>query len=199
MVKRVFDLFASMLALLLLFPILLAIALLLKLESGGPVFFRQRRLGLGTRVFEIYKFRTMSPGAEMEGPRITVKNDARVTRLGRTLRRFDLDELPTLINVLKGDMSFVGPRPEVPEYLAYYSEEQKRVFTVKPGLVDPVTLAFRNEAELLTGEDAERKYTREILPRKLTLNLEYIQRQNLLSDAVVIARTLATVLFVPKS
>jgi len=96
-------------------------------------------------------------------------------------------------------MSFVGPRPEVPEYLAYYSEEQKRVFTVKPGLVDPVTLAFRNEAELLTGEDAERKYTREILPRKLTLNLEYIQRQNLLSDAVVIARTLATVLFVPKS
>ena len=198
MCRRVFDLIASLFALVLLSPVLLAIAFLLKLESPGPVLFRQQRLGLGARVFEIYKFRTMRPGAEIEGPRVTIRDDPRVTRFGRMLRRFDLDELPTLFNVAKGDMSFVGPRPEVPEYLPYYSEEHRRVFMVRPGLVDPVTLAFRNEAALLVGEDAERTYTREILPRKLTLNLEYIKRQNTLSDAAIIVKAIATVLLESK-
>jgi len=196
--KRLFDVSVSLLALALLSPLLLVIALLIKLDSPGPVFFRQQRLGLGARPFGIYKFRTMRAGAPSQGPRITVKGDPRVTRLGRVLRRFDLDELPTLFNVLKGDMTFVGPRPEVPEYLPYYSEEQKQVFTVRPGLTDPGTLAFRNEATMLVGENAERVYAHEILPRKLALNLEYIKKQSLLSDAAIIVRTLSAALFQSK-
>jgi lipopolysaccharide/colanic/teichoic acid biosynthesis glycosyltransferase len=196
--KRLFDTIGSLLALAALSPFLLVIAALIKLDSPGPVFFRQQRLGRGARPFMIYKFRTMQAGASTRGRRITVHADRRVTRVGRILRRFELDELPTLFNVLRGDMSFVGPRPEVPEFLRYYSEEQKWVFTVKPGLTDPGTLAFRNEATLLVGENAERVYAREILPRKLALNLEYIKKQSLLSDAAIIVRTLTAVLFQPK-
>ncbi len=196
--KRLFDAIASLLALAVLSPFFLVIAALIKLDSPGPVFFMQQRLGQGARPFMIYKFRTMHAGAPARGPRITVHADPRVTRLGRVLRRFDLDELPTLLNVLRGDMSFVGPRPELPEYLPYYSEEQKQVFTVRPGLTDPGTLAFRNEAALLDDEGAEDVYARKILPRKLEFNLEYIRNRSLLADAVIIARTLAAVVFQSK-
>jgi lipopolysaccharide/colanic/teichoic acid biosynthesis glycosyltransferase len=199
MAKRLFDIISSTLALVVLSPLLLALALLVKLTSTGPVLFRQRRLGRGARPFEIYKFRTMVAGADRPGPCIAVNGDPRVTRVGRFLRRFDLDELPTLFNVLKGDMSIVGPRPELPEYLSYYSDQQKRVFAVRPGLTDPGTLVFRNEAALLTGRDAERAYVREILPRKLALNLAYVDRQSLTYDMAIIARTLAAVLFQAKA
>lgn len=194
MVKRLFDVAASALVLIVLFPLLLVITLLVKLSSPGPVLFRQLRLGKGARPFEICKFRTMVVGGNAQGSRITVNGDVRVTRMGRILRRFDLDELPTLFNVLKGDMSLVGPRPELPEYLPYYSEEQRRVFSVRPGLTDPGTLAFRNEATQLVEGNAEQVYMREILPRKLALNLEYIKKQSLLYDVAIIARTLASVL-----
>jgi lipopolysaccharide/colanic/teichoic acid biosynthesis glycosyltransferase len=192
--KRLFDVTVSGIALLVLFPLLLAIAVLVKLTSPGPVLFCQARLGRGARPFEIYKFRTMVVGADTLGSRITLNGDARVTRLGRKLRRFDLDELPTLFNVLRGDMSIVGPRPELPEYLPYYSDEQRRVFSVRPGLTDPGTLAFRDEARQLEGKDAEQVYLREILPQKLALNLEYIRERNLLYDVALIARTLSLVL-----
>lgn len=196
--KRLFDAIASLLALAVLFPLLLVIAALIRLDSPGPVFFRQQRLGQDARPFLIYKFRTMRVGASARGPRITVHADPRVTRVGRVLRRFDLDELPTLLNVLRGEMSLVGPRPELPEYLPYYSEEQKRVLTVRPGLTDPGTLAFRNEAVLLDGEHAEDVYTREILPRKLAFNLEYIQKRSLMLDVAILARTLAAVVLQSK-
>ena len=196
--KRLFDAIASLVVLAVLSPFFLVIAALIKLDSPGPVFFRQQRLGQGARPFMIYKFRTMQAGAPARGPRITVHGDPRVTPLGRVLRRFDLDELPTLLNVLRGDMSFVGPRPELPEYLPYYSEEQKQVFTVRPGLTDPGTLAFRNEAALIDDARAEDVYAREILPRKLALNLEYIRSRSFLADAAIIARTLAAVVFQTK-
>lgn len=198
MAKRFFDVIASGLALILLSPLLAVLALLVKLSSPGPAVFHQPRLGRGARPFEIYKFRTMVNGADRQGSRITVDSDARVTRVGRILRRFDLDELPSLFNVLKGDMSIVGPRPELPQYLPYYSDEQRRVFSVRPGLTDPGTLAFRDEAGRLAGANAEDVYLREILPHKLALNLEYVERQSLLYDAAIIARTLAAVLFQSK-
>jgi len=197
-VKRVFDITASSVLLIVLLPLLLAIATLVKLDSPGPVFFRQKRLGKDARLFEMLKFRTMifDPGGN--GPSITVREDPRVTRLGGILRRFDLDELPTLFNVFKGEMSIVGPRPEVPKFLPYYSSEQKQVFSVKPGLTDLGTLAFRHEALFLRGQDLEETYIREILPRKLTLSLQYIRHQSFFYDLGIMVRTLATIMFQPK-
>jgi len=196
--KRLLDLIGSGIGLLVLLPLLLAIGVLIKLDSPGPVFFRQPRLGKGARLFEVYKFRTMVFDAAREGHSITISRDPRVTRLGRILRHLDLDELPNLFNVFKGDMSIVGPRPEVPRYLRYYTEEQKQVFSVKPGLTDLGTLAFRAEAALLVGEDPEQIYIREILPRKIALNLEYVRRQSFACDLAIILKTLALVIFQPK-
>lgn len=193
--KRVFDIATSAAALVVLAPLMVAIAALIKVDSPGPVFFRQRRLGRGARPFVMLKFRTMIADAEVMGPGITVNGDRRVTRMGGLLRRFDLDELPTLVNVLKGDMSIVGPRPEVPQYLAYYTEEQRRVFSVKPGLTDPATLVFRDESALLVGADAEQAYVREVLPRKLALSLAYADRQSFLGDMGIILKTLFVIPF----
>ena len=195
MTKRVFDIIVSAVALVALSPLLLVVAVLVKMDSSGPVVFRQQRLGMGARPFQIYKFRTMVIGDGRPGAPITLGSDARVTRLGRILRRFDLDELPTLLNVLKGDMSIVGPRPEVPAYLPYYTPEQKTVFSVRPGLTDLGTLAFRDEAACLVGDDPEGVYIREILPEKLALNLEYVRKQSFLLDLKIIGRTLGAVLF----
>ncbi len=196
--KRLFDIIGSWVALLLLLPLMLVIALLIKVDSAGPVFFRQRRLGKGARLFEMYKFRTMVAEAERNGPSITARGDPRLTRVGRILRRLDIDELPNLFNVLIGDMSIVGPRPEVPKFLQYYTEEQRRVFSVKPGLTDLGTLAFRDETSLLDDGDPEQIYIREILPRKIKLNLEYVKKQSLVYDLIVILRTLALIPFQPK-
>lgn len=194
MTKRLFDIVVSAIALLVLSPLLLFIALLVAFDSPGPVLFLQPRRGRGARLFHIYKFRTMVAGPRARGPAITLRDDARVTRVGRVLRRFDLDELPTLYNVLKGDMSIVGPRPEVPEYLPYYSDEQRQIFSVRPGLTDPGTLAFRQEAALLVGENAEKVYIGEILPDKLALSLGYVKKRSLLSDMNILVKTLLAVL-----
>ena len=191
--KRGFDLLASAAALLLLWPLLLVIAMLIKLDSPGPVLFRQSRLGKEGRIFHLLKFRTMVQNAERRGPSITTHRDPRITRIGHLLRRFDLDELPSLWNVLRGEMSIVGPRPEVPKFLPYYTGAFRQALAVRPGLTDPATLAFRQEAAWLDG-DAEDAYTRDILPRKLALQVEYARTQRLITDLAVIGRTLRAIL-----
>lgn len=194
--RRAFDLGVSVAGLLFLSPLLLIAALLVKVSSPGPVLFRQVRVGMGGERFEILKFRTMREDAEAVGGQLTIGDDARVTRIGRFLRKWKLDELPQLINVLKGDMSLVGPRPEVPRYVDLYSPEQRRVLTVRPGITDPASVAFRSESELMAlHSEPERYYIEEIMPEKLRLNLEYLGRRTLLSDLRVI---FATVLAVAK-
>lgn len=191
MTKRLFDILASVFGLLAIIPILCLIALWIKLDSKGPVFFRQVRVGRGGIPFRIYKFRTMAVDAEQRGPQITVGGrDPRITRIGYVLRKLKLDELPQLLNVLAGDMSFVGPRPEVPRYVALYDERQRRILDVRPGITDPASLAFRDENELLAGHpDPERLYIEEIMPRKLEMNILYIDRASLFSDVGLILRT----------
>lgn len=194
--KRTFDLFASILGFLFLWPIFLLLALLVKLGSRGPILFRQERMGKSGRRFMIVKFRTMRVGAEKQGPGITIGNDSRITSVGRIMRTLKVDELPQLWNVLKGEMSLVGPRPELPIYLAGYSEEQKGVLEVRPGITDPASLAYCEEAELLAQQaDPESYYREVILPHKLTLNLEYIRRMSFALDVAVMAKTCTAVLF----
>lgn len=198
MPKRLFDIIAAAAALVVLSPLYLFIAAIVRCDSPGPVLFTQFRLGRGGRPFIIYKFRTMVWNAADTGPGITVDRDRRITRIGRALRRYELDELPTLWNVLKGDMSIVGPRPELPKYLSYYTDTERRILEVRPGMTDLGTLEFRKEAALLDGDDPEGVYVRQILPHKLALNLEYVRRHGLLTDLGIIARTLAAILVQPK-
>lgn len=194
MIKRLFDIMASSTALIFTAPFFVFIAFLIKLDSRGPIFYRQWRMGRGQKPFRIYKFRTMVDGADQLLP-ITVYGDGRITRVGRVLRRFELDELPTLMNVLKGEMSIVGPRPELPKYLPYYSEEQQRVFSVRPGMTDLGTLRFRDETRLLAqADDPEKVYVERILPEKLKLNLEYLDRQSFWYDLAIILRTFALII-----
>lgn len=191
MAKRLFDISLAIVGLMLLAPLLVVIALWIKLDSPGPVFFRQVRVGRRGVPFRIHKFRTMQHGPEASGPQITVGADPRITRAGRLLRRSKLDELPQLIDVLEGAMSIVGPRPEVPKYVAQYPEEARvRVLSVRPGITDPASLAFRDENELLArATDPEREYVEVILPAKLRLALAYIDEASLWTDLHVILRT----------
>ena len=192
MVKRAFDLLVASLALLLAAPLMLLIGLTVRMDSPGPAFFRQERVGRGGARFRIHKFRTMVADAPTRGLALTVGDDARVTRVGRFLRRSKLDELPQLIDVLAGDMSLVGPRPEVPQYVARYPAALRdKVLALKPGITDPVSLAFADENALLArAADPEREYVEVILPRKLQAAAAYAERATLLTDLKVIARTL---------
>lgn len=194
--KRLFDLAGAALGLLLLSPLLLGVAVWIKLDSPGPVFYRQPRVGRHGRVFHIHKFRTMGVGADQVGPAITVGEDARITRAGRALRDRRLDELPQLIDVLLGHMSLVGPRPEVPRYVALYPPAlREQVLAVRPGLTDPASLAFRDEAALLArASDPEREYVEVILPAKLATAAAYAQRASVWSDLGVLARSVAVLL-----
>jgi lipopolysaccharide/colanic/teichoic acid biosynthesis glycosyltransferase len=196
MLKRLIDLLASAAGLLLLCGPGLLVALAIKLDSPGPVFFRQQRVGRGGRLFAIHKFRTMRVGAEQQGLAITVGDDARVTRLGQWLRRHRIDELPQLIDVLVGDMSLVGPRPEVPRYVALYPAElRERVLSVRPGITDPVSLAHLDEAtRLASAADPEREYIEVILPAKLAAAAAYADRASWRTDLAVIWRTLGVLL-----
>jgi lipopolysaccharide/colanic/teichoic acid biosynthesis glycosyltransferase len=197
--KRVFDIISSGIALIALPPVFLVIAILIKLDSRGPVFYRQARMGVGSRVFQILKFRTMMDGADRKGLAISLGGDPRITRVGKILRRCELDELPTLVNVLKGDMSIVGPRPETPKYLPYYTEEQKRIFSVRPGITDLGTLKFRDEGQQLArSSDPESYYVETILPEKLRLGLEYVDRRSFLFDLRIILHTLGRILIQSK-
>jgi lipopolysaccharide/colanic/teichoic acid biosynthesis glycosyltransferase len=190
--KRLFDLAAASLALLLLSPLLLVVALWIKLDSPGPVFFRQRRTGRHGVPFDIHKFRSMVVNAPALGPAITVGADPRITRAGRWLRHTRLDELPQLFDVLAGHMSLVGPRPELPEYVALYPAAlRERVLSVRPGITDPASLLFIDEsAQLARAADPQREYVEVIMPRKLQCAADYAQSAGLWSDLGVLARTL---------
>ena len=190
-VKRIFDFICSTLGLIVLSPVLFAIAIKIKTGSDGPVFFKQIRVGEKNNEFEILKFRTMVVDAEKLGRQITVGNDNRITKIGTFLRKYKLDELPQLINVFKGDMSLVGPRPEVPRYVKLYNEEQKKVLEVKPGITDLASIRYRDENELLgEAENPDDFYINTIMPDKLALNLEYINNNNLFVDIYIILRTI---------
>jgi len=190
-VKRIFDFICSTLGLIVLSPVLFAIAIKIKTGSDGPVFFKQIRVGEKNNEFEILKFRTMVVDAEKLGRQITVGNDNRITKIGTFLRKYKLDELPQLINVFKGDMSLVGPRPEVPRYVKLYNDEQKKVLEVKPGITDLASIRYRDENELLgEAENPDDFYINTIMPDKLALNLEYINNNNLFVDIYIILRTI---------
>jgi lipopolysaccharide/colanic/teichoic acid biosynthesis glycosyltransferase len=190
MAKRVFDFVCALLGLALLAPLLLLAAAWVKWDSPGPVFFRQERVGRFGVPFRIHKFRTMSHEAS-QGPQITVGADSRITRAGAFLRRHKLDELPQLIDVLKGDMSLVGPRPEVPRYVAMYPPAlREKVLSVRPGITDPASLQFRDESGLLArAADPEREYVEVVMPAKLQLAAQYVERATLATDLQLIGRT----------
>lgn len=191
LVKRIFDLICSTLGLILLSPVLIGIAIKIKTGSDGPVFFKQVRVGKESKEFEILKYRTMVVDAEKLGKQITVGNDNRITKIGAFLRKYKLDELPQLINVFKGDMSLVGPRPEVPRYVQLYNEEQRKVLDVKPGITDLASIRYRDENELLGGvANPEEFYINTIMPDKLALNLHYINRNNVFFDIYIILKTI---------
>lgn len=190
-IKRIFDFICSAIGLIVLSPVLIIIAIMIKKGSDGPVFFKQIRVGEYGENFEILKFRTMVVDAEKLGRQITVGNDNRITKIGGFLRKYKLDELPQLINVFKGDMSLVGPRPEVPRYVEMYTEEQRKVLNVKPGITDLASLRYKDENELLgKAEDPDDFYINTIMPDKLELNLEYINKSNVFFDIYIIITTI---------
>lgn len=192
--RRGLDLLLAIPAIILLLPVFAAVALWIKLDSRGPIFFLQERVGVGGRPFRILKFRTMVTDAEQLGTQITVGRDPRITRSGRFLRQYRFDELPQLINVLKGEMSIVGPRPEVPRYVAFYNDEQRQILAYRPGITSPATIEFSNESEVLSQHadpaDPERYYRTEILPAKLAIDLNYSRQATVWSDCTILARTI---------
>lgn len=195
MTKRVFDALLSFIGLVFLSPILILISILIKKEAGGPVFYRGVRAGRFGNPFKIYKFRTMVTDAERLGGPSTADDDPRITEIGRFLRKYKLDELPQLINVLKGEMSFVGPRPEVPVEIETYSREERRILSVRPGITDWASLAFHNEGEILKGSlDPHEAYKRLIRPEKLRLALKYVDERSFAIDLKIITETVLTLI-----
>ena len=192
MLKRALDVCAATVGLVVLSPLMLAIAVAVRLGSPGPIFFRQERAGLHGRPFRILKFRTMTDARLAPGRGITVGRDPRITRVGGVLRAYKLDELPQLVNVLRGEMSLVGPRPELPSYVAYYPPAMRDlVLSVRPGITDPTSIDLRDESALLGSvPDPDRFYVEELLPRKVRAQAEYVRSQSLGGDLKLIARTL---------
>jgi lipopolysaccharide/colanic/teichoic acid biosynthesis glycosyltransferase len=190
-IKRIFDIICSSLGLVLLSPMLIIVTILIKKGSQGPVFFKQIRVGENEKEFLILKFRTMVVDAEKLGKQITIGNDSRITKIGIFLRKYKLDELPQLINVFKGEMSLVGPRPEVPRYVNLYTEEQRKVLKIKPGITDLASLRYKDESELLGDkQDPEAFYINTVMPDKLSLNLEYMKKNNVIFDIYIIIKTI---------
>ena len=191
MTKRAFDILVSVAGLIVILPLLLLVATAIKLDSSGPVFFRQWRVGRKFRRFGIYKFRTMIDDAFDRGLPITVGRDSRITRVGKILRKTKIDELPQLVNVLKGDMSLVGPRPEVARYVELFRPDYEHILKVRPGLTDLASLKYSDEASIL-GQSAnpESDYVARLLPDKIRLAKEYIQRSSLLFDVKLIVETI---------
>lgn len=188
--KRAFDIIVSVATLVVLSPLFLIIALAILITMGWPILFRQTRIGKDSKAFKIIKFRTMVKQADKQGLPITTGHDPRVTAIGRMLRKTKLDELPQFLNVLWGHMSLVGPRPEVPRYVRMYSRKQMRVLSVKPGLTDPATIAYRDEETMLARyDDPEKAYIEHIMPDKLKLNLSYIEKSSFTGDLALLFRT----------
>ncbi|XMO86173.1 sugar transferase [Algibacter sp. AS12] len=195
MTKRLFDVVFSIIGLLVLAPILLVIAFLIKIDSKGPVLFVQGRVGKNNIDFNIYKFRTMKMESNKKGLLTLGNNDSRITKIGYFLRRFKIDEFPQLINIIKGDMSFVGPRPELRYYVNFYSEDDLKIYKVRPGITGLASLKYRNEVELLkAAKDPEEYFIKTIIPDKLRYNKEYIKRKNLFFDLKLIALTIIKVI-----
>lgn len=195
MVKRLFDIVFSLLALAILIPFLIIFSFSVIIGSGLPVFYRQKRIGKNKKEFNLIKFRTMLAGSDKKGLITVGEKDNRVTKVGSFLRRYKLDELPQFLNVLIGDMSVVGPRPEVGKYVSLYSDEQLKVLSVRPGLTDPASLEFVNESEILAKyPDPEKAYIEEIMPKKLEMNLDYIENRNFARDMKIIGKTLKKII-----
>lgn len=193
--KRLLDILSSALVLLLLLPFWLIIAMAIVLESRGGVFYRQIRVGKDNKDFYLYKFRTMRTGSDQKGLLTVGERDSRITRVGYFLRKYKIDEFPQLLNVLKGDMSIVGPRPEVRKYVDMYTPEQMRVLSVRPGLTDLASIQYVHENELLAAsEDPEKTYIEEVMPAKLALNLQYIDHQSVVGDIKLICKTFVAIL-----
>ncbi len=191
MLKRGFDVVSSLIGIILLFPVLLIIWIYIQLESSGGGFYRQVRVGKNGIDFRLWKFRTMQTGADKKGLLTIGGRDSRVTRFGFYLRKYKIDELPQLINVLLGDMSIVGPRPEVRKYVELYTSEQSKVLSVKPGITDYASIEYSNENELLAqSENPEKTYIEEVLPSKLDLNQKYLNEQGFLTDLRIIFHTI---------
>ena len=194
-IKRGFDIVVSFIGLLILLPIFLIVAIIIKLDSKGPIFFRQVRVGKNGKEFKIFKFRTMVVDAEEKGMQITVDGDSRITKPGNFLRRSKIDELPQLINVLIGDMSFVGPRPEVPKYVAMYDENQRSILKIRPGITDIASIEYRDENSILAqSKNPEEAYINEIMPRKIELNFKYIENMSVIYDIKLIIETIFKVI-----
>lgn len=193
-IPRWADAMVAAVALVFAGPLIVILGLAIAVTSGWPILFRQRRVGRNGRVFDLYKLRTMRVSAT--GPEITSRDDARITRLGNMLRKTKLDELPTLWNVLRGDMALVGPRPEVPAYVNFDNPQWSTILSVRPGITDPVTIALRNEEDLLASApvDAETYYVSELQPAKLSGYVDYLQHRTVLSDMSVICRTVSAVI-----
>lgn len=192
--KRIFDIVSCSLAVIILLPLEIIIALCIVCGSKGGVFYRQIRVGKGNKDFKLLKFRTMRPNADKQGLLITVGADNRITTIGHFLRKYKLDELPQLLNIIKGDMSVVGPRPEVRHYVDMYDERQLRVLEVRPGLTDYASIEYISESELLAkSDDPERTYIEEVMPTKLELNLKYIENQSIGEDIRLIFKTLGKI------
>lgn len=195
MIKRAFDLLVATILLIFLAPLFLLFIIIIRVESNGPAFYLQTRVGLHGKDFKIFKFRTMYTGSDKKGLLTVGGKDQRITPAGVFLRKYKLDELPQLINVFIGDMSLVGPRPEVRKYVDLYKDEQIRVLDVKPGITDYASIEYSNENELLAGaDDPEKEYINTIMPAKLKLNLKYIAEKSLITDLKIILRTLAKII-----
>jgi len=193
--KRAFDLVCSGIGLIVLAPLLLLVSTAIWLEDRGSVFFRQERIGLRGHPFRMWKFRTMVVDAEARGGQLTIGDDSRITHVGRWLRRLKLDELPQLVNVIAGNMSLVGPRPEVGRYTKLYTEEQRKVLELVPGITDPASIRYRDEGTLLAqADDPERLYVECIMPDKIRINLEYAGHATVVTDFVTVSRTIMHIL-----
>ena len=194
MLKRMFDIILSLFGLMILLPFMLIIAIFIKLDSKGPVFFKQIRVTKGGREFKIFKYRTMKVGSDKYS-QITVGKDNRITGIGSFLRKYKLDEIPQLINVLIGDMSLVGPRPEVPKYVVLYTDEQKEILKVRAGITDYASIEFSDENDLLASEkDPEKAYIEKIMPKKIELNKKYLSEISVLADVRIILLTIKKIL-----
>lgn len=194
MLKRIFDITLSLLGLILLLPFMLIIAILIKIDSKGSVFFKQVRVTKNGREFKIFKYRTMRVGSDKYS-QITVGKDDRITKIGLFLRKYKLDEIPQLINVFIGDMSLVGPRPEVPKYVALYTEEQREILKVRAGITDYASIEFSNENDILADEaDPEKAYIEKIMPRKIELNKKYLSEISVITDIEIILLTIKKIL-----
>ena len=189
-VKRIFDIVSSLCVLIILFPLLLIIAIWIMVDSPGGAFYVQKRVGKNGKEFGLMKFRSMRPDSDKSG-QLTVGNDNRVTKVGRFIRRFKIDEFPQLLNVIAGEMSIVGPRPEVPKYVAMYTKEQQKVLSVLPGLTDYATIEYIDEQEILgKAENPEKAYTETVMPDKLSLNLKYVEDASFWLDIKLIFKTI---------